>query len=460
MAEWTLVYHDGPLKGRAEPLKLLLEDAGMSYEVSSDNLYGEKGHMDAFRGSSAAVAALDNAPAPVMFPPVIWHRPPVGEEVYVNQTAACMTYLGMLRRLPEDWDAQRIVEWLRENRLKLTQIDFLYVPFDKRADCNIELAFINFVDHSAAKKVYNIIVRQNRDGVLDTVVSAGNIQGFDWNLAYFLARFGHQGLWEKDAPLIFRDGYQLQDSQEIMGVYASLPHEIIAEATRFVREESAGTSPAPGSRRRAQQLPWKLGEEPEGRREAEIPAPPLAMGTNVVEMGLDGSEEELLALLQEVQTGAWLRTLGYAPGTPAETARADQITQNAVDYIAEGRSSFHPVDQKASYSTQKDEADTKSKAWCDGRMTVWLQHFEKVVKRAGAEKPIAGGSNITYADFMLFHALDATEAQFNTDFYGHAWDAVSIPHLKAYKSWFASRPRLQAYFTSERRKPWAGDSMM
>lgn len=246
--EWTLVYHDGPLKGRCEPLKLLLEDAGVSYEVSSDNLYGETGHMDAFRGSSAAVAALDNAPAPVMFPPVVWHRPPGGEEVYVNQTAACMTYLG--------------------------------------------------------------------------------------------------------------------------------------------------------------------------------------------------------------------RILGYAPGTPAEAARADQITQNAVDYIAEGRSSFHPVDQKASYSTQKDEADTKSKAWCEGRMTVWLQHFEKGVKRAGSDKPIAGGSSITYADFMLFHALDATEAQFNTDFYGRAWDATSVPNLKAYKSWVASRPRLQEYFASERRKPWAGDSMM
>ncbi|CAE7886838.1 unnamed protein product [Symbiodinium sp. KB8] len=257
-----------------------------------------------------------------------------------NQTAACMTYLGycklsgygvehppslssamrpqrrsglteaattlMLRRLPEDWDAQRIVEWLRENRLKLTQIDFLYVPFDKRADCNIELAFINFVDHSAAKKVYNIIVRQNRDGIWNTVVSAGNIQGFDWNLAYFLARFGHQGVWEKDAPLIFRDGYQLEDRQEIMGVYASLPQEIMTEATRFVREESAGTFHSPGSRRRAQQLPWKLGEETEERREAEIAAPTLAMGTNVVEMGLESSEAELLALIQEVQTGAWL----------------------------------------------------------------------------------------------------------------------------------------------------------
>ncbi|CAE7495406.1 unnamed protein product, partial [Symbiodinium pilosum] len=192
--EWTLVYHDGDLKGRAEPLKLLMEDAGVKYDVTSENLYGETGHMDAFRGSAEAVARLDNAPSPVMFPPVIWHRPPSGDEVYVNQTAACLSYLG--------------------------------------------------------------------------------------------------------------------------------------------------------------------------------------------------------------------RCLGYSPTVPAEIARADQITQNAVDYVAEGRASFHPMDQKAPYTTQKEEADKKSKEWSAGRMGVWLQHFEKVVKRVGAEKPIAGGSSITYADFMLFHALD------------------------------------------------------
>ena len=151
---------------------------------------------------------------------------------------------------------------------------------------------------------------------------------------------------------------------------------------------------------------------------------------------------------------------GYAPSSPAECARADQITQNAVDYIAEGRSSFHPLNQKESYSKQKDEADKASKQWSSGRMGIWLQHFEKVVKRAGPEKPVAGGTSISYADFMLFHALDATEAQFNSDFYGKAWDSLNLPALKAYKAWMQSRPKLQAYFASERRKPWAGDSMM
>ena len=50
-----------------------------------------------FRGDADQVAALDNAPYPTVFPPMIWHRPPAGsggEEVLVNQTGACMAYIG------------------------------------------------------------------------------------------------------------------------------------------------------------------------------------------------------------------------------------------------------------------------------------------------------------------------------------------------------------------------------
>eukprot|EP00439_Symbiodinium_sp_Y106_P055705 s2705_g7.t1 len=205
----------------------------------------------------------------------------------------------MMRRLPEDWDARRILEWLRDNKIKLSQIDFLYVPFDKRTDCNIELAFINFLDHSSAKKAYSLVVRQNRDHVFDAVVNTGNIQGLAWNLAYFLARFGFRAIWDKDAPLVFRNGIQLH-GEEVSKVYASLSDDIVEEAARFVRAE-LGASPH-GGRRRAQQLTWKLGEDSEARESEVSLSPTFAMGTNVVEMGKDGSEEELLALLQEVQT--------------------------------------------------------------------------------------------------------------------------------------------------------------
>ena len=47
--------------------------------------------------------------------------------------------------------------------------------------------------------------------------------------------------------------------------------------------------------------------------------------------------------------------LGYAPASAAEGARADQIAQTAVDYWAEGRTAFHPLDNShlGTYSSQR-----------------------------------------------------------------------------------------------------------
>eukprot|EP00929_Paragymnodinium_shiwhaense_P114042 TRINITY_DN82356_c0_g1_i1.p1 TRINITY_DN82356_c0_g1~~TRINITY_DN82356_c0_g1_i1.p1 ORF type:complete len:289 (+),score=54.34 TRINITY_DN82356_c0_g1_i1:142-1008(+) len=151
--------------------------------------------------------------------------------------------------------------------------------------------------------------------------------------------------------------------------------------------------------------------------------------------------------------------LGYSPCSDAERARADCITMNAMDFITSGRRSFHPVDEGGSYSSQKEEGDRESLKWSQSKLHVWLQHFEKVVSRAKG-KPVAGGPTLTYADFALFHVLDATEAQFNNERYAYVWDQADVPVLKAFKRAIEARPKLQAYFASERRLPWAGDSMM
>ena len=45
--------------------------------------------------------------------------------------------------------------------------------------------------------------------------------------------------------------------------------------------------------------------------------------------------------------------LVYAPADSAEKARTNAITLNAMDYIAEGRVSFHPVKNIMSYHDQK-----------------------------------------------------------------------------------------------------------
>ena len=252
--EWTVLYHGaGKFKGRGEFLRLMLEDAGVSYTNSDENLYGPTGSMDMFRGSIDAIAADEKHPAPafpMLYPPAIWHRPPNGgEEVLINQVGACMIYLGS--------------------------------------------------------------------------------------------------------------------------------------------------------------------------------------------------------------------ALGYDPASPAERARADSVLLNCLDYIADGRSSFHPVENTKSYKDQKEEGDKASKKFTEERMKKYLHHFNKVVLQyGGPQTPVAGGSTLTYADFALFHVLDATAFQFNTDYYEKAWDQSNVPALKEYYGWIKARPNLKAYFASDRCGAFAGDSMM
>ena len=256
--EWTIHYHGGKdsfpvIKGRAEFLRLMLEDAQADYEVTNEDLYGPTGMMDCFRGSGAAVLdqqANTKFPNPVFFPPVLWHRPKNDDKdnVFINQVGACCMYLG--------------------------------------------------------------------------------------------------------------------------------------------------------------------------------------------------------------------EQLGYAPSSSKEKALADTITLNALDYISEGRASFHPVNNTASYSDQKEEGDKASLEFTKTRMPIWLAHFSKVVCQHGKNAPVAGGPNITYADFCLFQVLDATIAQFNNAKYNFAWEnhEPKIDELKEYHKWMASRPNLQAYFASDRvpRKLFVG----
>jgi glutathione S-transferase len=153
--------------------------------------------------------------------------------------------------------------------------------------------------------------------------------------------------------------------------------------------------------------------------------------------------------------------LGYAPASAAERALADSIALNAQDYISAGRATFHPIKNTMSYNDQKEEGDKASKEFAEGRMGVWLQHLEKVVKQNSTPTaPVAGGPKLTYADFALYHVLDATKTQFNTEYYGMAWDNADVPGLKAFHAWMEARPNIAAYHASDRLVPFSGNSMM
>ncbi len=85
--EWTLLYHGAgkSFKGRGELIRLMFEDKKIEYSYSDENMYGPTGICDCFRGSADAIISEDKTISnPIFFPPAIWHRPTVGEEVLIN----------------------------------------------------------------------------------------------------------------------------------------------------------------------------------------------------------------------------------------------------------------------------------------------------------------------------------------------------------------------------------------
>ena len=68
------------------------------------------------------------------------------------------------------------------------------------------------------------------------------------------------------------------------------------------------------------------------------------------------------------------------------------------------------------------------------------------------------GDSLTYVDLALLHVLRATEFQFPD-----AWSGVvtrDFSPLVAFKTRLEQRPRLSAYFKSDRCRPFEGNSMM
>ena len=129
----------------------------------------------------------------------------------------------MLRRLPLDMTTTTLVEML--SGLAPGKFDFVYVPHDRRKKINIALAFINFVDATSARNVCEHVLQMNARKLWTITACAGNVQSLQFNLAYYLARFGMASIYDVNAPLLFKDGVKIEDRGEIRKAY-DLPHEV------------------------------------------------------------------------------------------------------------------------------------------------------------------------------------------------------------------------------------------
>jgi len=154
------------------------------------------------------------------------------------------------------------------------------------------------------------------------------------------------------------------------------------------------------------------------------------------------------------------KKFGLYPDNEIDEARAHQVSLSIADFITAGRAPFHPLRPYQTYHDQKEEAKPFIRDFVTERLPKHLTHFEAILAYAKKQNPSSQeiyvvGNKLTYVDLELFHALCATESQFN-----EAWDAMEVPLLKAYKTQIAARPKIAEYLKSDRRQKFAGDSMM
>jgi glutathione S-transferase len=152
------------------------------------------------------------------------------------------------------------------------------------------------------------------------------------------------------------------------------------------------------------------------------------------------------------------KKFGMSPLIEANEGLAMQVNLTVADFVGEGRLAFHAIKPTGGYLTQKEETQPRVEWFKTERLPFWLNHFEHCLSKAQD-----GGSSfffegkMTYADIAVFHALNATEAQFP-----ELWGDLksTIPKLVAFQSRMAEIPNIKAYLASDRVRPWAGDSMM
>ena len=161
----------------------------------------------------------------------------------------------MLRRLPPEMTTDTLLAML--NIVTPGRFDFVYVPYDRHKLVNISLAFINFTDSRAAKEAQEFFhLLNDAHAAWNIVACAGNVQGFSFNAAYYVARFGIRAIHDAHAPVLFKNGMQLTDRMEISRLYASLPTSTLQGAKDFVKAERGGSSQR-GTARRAHDLIWQ-----------------------------------------------------------------------------------------------------------------------------------------------------------------------------------------------------------
>lgn len=139
-----------------------------------------------------------------------------------------------------------------------------------------------------------------------------------------------------------------------------------------------------------------------------------------------------------------------APKTETGKYWTHQLQLTIADLVTEIHDAHHPVSMNLYYEDQKKEAAKRTKELRTARIPKFFDYFEAVLKNSGG--PYLNGRKISYADLSLFHIAEGLEYAFPKAFARYRKKYKSIIRLQKH---VAERPRLQAYFQSERRQDFS-----
>lgn len=159
-----------------------------------------------------------------------------------------------------------------------------------------------------------------------------------------------------------------------------------------------------------------------------------------------------LAIAQTANILLYLgRRLGLAPAGEAGMLWIHQLQLTIADFVDEIHDTHHPIASSLYYEDQKREAGRRAEDFRKNRLPKYLGYFERVLDRNPQGPRHLVGARTTYADLSMFEIMSGLRYAFPRSL---ARAARRCPHLVALHERIGDRPRIAAYFASDRRLPY------
>jgi glutathione S-transferase len=142
--------------------------------------------------------------------------------------------------------------------------------------------------------------------------------------------------------------------------------------------------------------------------------------------------------------------LGLAPRDEAGKLWAHQLQLTISDLVVEIHDTHHPVSSWLYYEEQRPAARRRTADFWRHRVPKFLRYFERVLAKNGGKHLV--GRRLSYVDLSLFQIVEGLRYAFPKRMKRFE---KKVPLVIALHDRVAARPRLAAYFASDRRIPFS-----